>query len=98
MLRITCPYCGTRDHSEFLYGGDASIVRPDQSCDDMEIWYDFVFLRDNPRGRHTEYWQHVQGCRQWLRVERDTLTHEIFSVEPARAPKKEPSLTGVAAK
>ena len=98
MLRIACPYCGLRDHSEFSYGGDATVVRPDPSCDDMEIWYDFVFLRNNPRGRHVEYWQHVQGCRQWLRVERDTLTHEIFSVEPARAPRKAAGLTGVAAK
>ena len=84
MLRIPCPYCGLRDHAEFVYGGDASSHRPAQDCDDPEVWYDFVFLRDNPRGRHFEFWQHANGCRQWLRVERDTLSHEILSVEPAR--------------
>ena len=84
MLRIDCPTCGLRDHSEFSYGGDATKQRPAMDCDDPEVWFDFVFLRDNPRGRHLEYWQHVQGCRQWLRVERDTMTHEIFSVAPAR--------------
>jgi len=25
-----------------------------------------------------ELWQHIFGCRQWIKVERDTLTHEIF--------------------
>jgi len=24
-----------------------------------------------------EYWQHVAGCRRWLRIRRDTVTHEI---------------------
>ena len=27
MIRITCPYCGERDYSEFAYGGDASRKR-----------------------------------------------------------------------
>ena len=30
------------------------------------------------RGKHLELWQHISGCRQWIKVERDTLTHEIF--------------------
>ncbi len=82
MLRINCPWCGLRNEDEFSYGGDATVVRPadDASQDD---WYDYVYTRDNPAGRHSEYWHHVGGCRAWLRVERDTLTHEIFSVEPA---------------
>ena len=28
MIIIKCPYCGERDHSEFTYGGDGSIVYP----------------------------------------------------------------------
>ena len=28
MIRIKCPYCGERDHSEFTYGGDGTIVYP----------------------------------------------------------------------
>ncbi|MBE9556326.1 MAG: sarcosine oxidase subunit delta, partial [Proteobacteria bacterium] len=26
---------------------------------------------------------HNNGCRMWIVVERDTMTHEIFSAEPA---------------
>ncbi len=76
MLRLSCPICGTRDETEFVYGGDASVKRPALSVPDTYPWLEFVFYRDNMRGRHLEYWQHVQGCRQWLVLERDTATHE----------------------
>jgi sarcosine oxidase subunit delta len=42
-------------------------------------------VRSNPKGPHRERWQHSDGCRLWLVVERDTLTHAITRVEPARA-------------
>ena len=48
-----------------------------------ENWHDAVFLRENIRGMQSETWHHVSGCRMWLVVERDTLTHEIKSVRPA---------------
>jgi methylglutamate dehydrogenase subunit B len=84
MLRIACPWCGPRDHDEFRYGGDASVRRPAHDDADPEAWYRYVYVRANPRGPHKEYWQHVMGCRQWLVVERDTATHAIASVVPAR--------------
>ena len=84
MLLIPCPHCGTRDHSEFRYGGDASMTRPAHVSADPKIWHDYVFLFDNPKGAHKEYWQHVLGCRQWIVVERDTLTQAISAVRPAR--------------
>ena len=82
MVRIECPWCGVRNEDEFSYGGDATVERPsdDASQDD---WYDYVYTRSNPAGRHREYWHHANGCRAWLIVERDTVTHEIFSVTPA---------------
>ena len=85
MLIFDSPFCGPRDHSEFSYGGDARRRRPAVDDADAGRWHDYVFLRDNPRGRHVEYWQHVHGDRSWLRVERDTVTHEVLSVVPARA-------------
>lgn len=89
MIRINCPYCGPRDHTEFTYGGDATRNHPGLDSDAQGEWYDYVFLRDNPRGRHAEFWHHVQGCRRWLRVQRNTLTHEIFSVTDASEPMPE---------
>ena len=83
MLRITCPFCGERDHSEFTYGGDATVVYPDLSAP-LEAWIQAVYVRRNPKGPHRERWQHSDGCRLWLIIERDTTTHEITRVEPAR--------------
>lgn len=84
MIRINCPFCGERDHSEFTYGGDGSIEYPplDGSA---EAWHEAVFMRDNIRGVQVETWHHVNGCRMWLLVERDTMTHEIRAVRAAHA-------------
>ena len=82
MIRINCPYCGERDHAEFSYGGDATVEYPALDAP-VEQWHDAVFLRENIRGVQSETWHHVNGCRMWLIVERDTVTHEIHSVRPA---------------
>ena len=82
MIRINCPFCGERDHSEFGYGGDASIEYPALDAP-MDEWHDAIYLRENIRGMQTETWHHNNGCRMWLVVERDTMTHEIRSVRPA---------------
>lgn len=84
MLRLSCPVCGLRDETEFTYGGDATVIRPAQGDTDPDAWHDYVFLRDNSRGAHREYWHHVQGCRQWLVVDRNTLTHAIAGTALAR--------------
>ena len=49
-----------------------------------EKFADYVYLRDNPRGLLRELWYHAAGCHSWLVVTRDTMTHEITSVEFAR--------------
>ena len=74
-MRIPCPYCGERDVSEFAYRGDAAPVRP--QGDDPGRLFDYVYLRDNCAGEIDEHWYHTMGCRNWLVVRRDTLTHWI---------------------
>ena len=88
MLRIDCPFCGPRDHSEFSYEGDATITYPALDASEQE-WFEAVFLRENPRGAHSEIWHHLYGCRSFLIVERDTLTHDIKSVRYAHQPTAE---------
>jgi len=84
MLRIPCPFCGERDFVEFVYGDEGKRRFPDLADNDIDRWCDAVFIRDNPRGELHELWQHQHGCRQWLYVVRDTVTHEIRRVVPAR--------------
>ncbi len=83
MHRIDCPWCGTRDEAEFQYQGDATVVRPDPDASE-EAFFRYVYLRENPKGWHTEWWHHVGGCRQWVKVVRNTLTHEIFATGRAQ--------------
>ena len=72
-MRIPCPYCGERDAQEFVYRGDADPVRPDRD----DAFYDYVYLRANAAGPMREHWYHAQGCRTWIVVTRDTVSHAI---------------------
>jgi heterotetrameric sarcosine oxidase delta subunit len=89
MLRIPCPMCGLRDYTEFRYGGDATKPRPVHGTTELVAWYEHVFLFDNPKGPHLEFWQHVLGCRQWLVLERNTATNQpgraVLAQDAARA-------------
>ena len=81
MLRIACPYCGPRQETEFVCGGESHIARPGppQKVDDA-TWADYLFFRRNPRGLLYERWCHTQGCGQWFNVARHTVTHEIKAI------------------
>lgn len=78
MLLIPCPHCGPRNETEFDYGGQAGVAYPvdPDSLSDAE-WVEYLFLRDNPRGRWRERWVHSAGCRRWFDIERDTFTNEF---------------------
>jgi sarcosine oxidase subunit delta len=76
MLRIPCPWCGTRDEAEFRYRGDATRSRP-TATGTLADFTRYTYGRDNPLGWHLEWWLHVGGCRGLLKVERHTLSHEI---------------------
>ncbi len=82
-MRIPCPFCGARDSREFVSRGDAAPVRP--AGDEADAMFDYLYLRDNPAGVFEELWYHAQGCRNWLRVRRDTLNHAIAHAELAHA-------------
>lgn len=81
-MLIHCPFCGSRDLSEFTYCGDADnlAARPDHSSTDQAAWNAYVYDRPNPAGDHAEIWQHAGGCRRHLRVTRNTVTHAITGV------------------
>lgn len=84
-MRIRCPHCGERPSEEFTYLGDATPKRPETNdASSMDEWFDYVYLRENPRGKILEYWHHSGGCRSWLVAERNTDTHEFHSTLTAR--------------
>jgi heterotetrameric sarcosine oxidase delta subunit len=72
-LRIPCPTCGTRPHTEFTFGGEA---RPHESPD-ADADFLRVFLPDNLPGPARERWFHALGCRRWFELTRDATTNRI---------------------
>ena len=79
MFLIPCPHCGPRAQAEFLYERTLdSLVSLDAS---PEAAMRALFTRDNPRGPSDELWRHSYGCRAWLVVRRDRVTHQIASVK-----------------
>lgn len=88
MLKLDCPFCGVRDENEFRCGGQSHISRPgphDRVSD--EVWGEYLFLRENPKGWHLERWHHIYGCRQWFNVARHTVTHEVRAIYPMTGQK-----------
>lgn len=72
-LRIPCPTCGARPHTEFTFGGQA---RPHEAAD-SETDFARVFLPDNDPGSTHERWFHALGCRTWFELARDATTNRI---------------------
>ena len=73
MLRIKCPICGLRDETEFTYGADAIVRRPDMDETNPQDWLNYVFYRDDPKGPHKEYWHHVgrvsiRACQRYCQA------------------------------
>ena len=89
-MRLTCPLCGPRDRREFYYYGAAVFLdRPAPEAEAAQ-WDDYLHNRDNPAGVTQDLWYHEQGCCSWLKVTRNTVTHEILAVQSiAGEPKPE---------
>ena len=83
-MRLTCPICGARDLREFTYRGSAKLMARPAADAGAEAFHDYLNIRDNPAGPNPELWHHAWGCRAWLRVVRDTRTHDVLTVELAR--------------
>ena len=65
--------------SEFVCGGTSHLTRPGLERA-TQVWGEYLFFRDNPKGLHLERWRHTYGCGQWFNMARNTLTHEMLSV------------------
>ena len=80
VLEIHCPFCGPRDLSEFRYGGQAHIARPEDPAAVSDAdWARYLFTRRNPKGVHRERWVHAMGCRRWFYAVRHTVTDQFWA-------------------
>jgi heterotetrameric sarcosine oxidase delta subunit len=70
--RLECPYCGARELEEFLFHK----TLPEPGADPCAT----VYERVNRPDQSVEHWQHVGGCRAWLRVHRNPSSGEVLAV------------------
>lgn len=78
-LQIPCPHCGSREFSEFSFGGEVrELASPDSQRD-----FDRVYLHANAAGPQVERWFHAYGCRRWFTITRDTVENRISPDEGA---------------
>jgi heterotetrameric sarcosine oxidase delta subunit len=76
---LSCPNCGTREVTDFGYGGEIS-PRPTARPTLRELG-EYNYFRRNTAGVQREWWFHRSGCRAWFIAERDTTTNEVLLTE-----------------
>lgn len=80
MIQLDCPYCGKRNLTEFAYGGEAHVARPENiSGISDKDFARYLFTRKNPKGTHFERWNHAMGCRRWFNAVRHTVTDHFWA-------------------
>ena len=73
MKQLACPFCGPRELEEFVFRK----TLPETSATE----YAQVYERVNRTDASLEHWQHVQGCRAWLQIQRNPATGEVREVK-----------------
>ena len=72
---LTCPNCGTREVTDFAFGGELN-PRPKQQPSLRELG-EYNYFRNNVAGVQREWWLHRSGCGEWFIAERDTRTNDV---------------------
>ena len=77
MQLFPCPFCGTRDETEFRFLGEADALRPTGGgAAALAEWTRYLYFQRNLKGRVAEIWSHAP-CGETFRMERDTITHVV---------------------
>lgn len=73
MTRLSCPFCGTRALREFVF-------HKTLPADAHGSAYQRTYERTASLEHSVEHWQHVEGCRSWLLVDRNPSNGQVHSV------------------
>jgi len=71
-MLVACPFCGPRGLQEYYF---LRVQAPPNADAITEVYH-----RDNRPDHSLEYWQHRQGCRAWLELERNPSTAQVLGV------------------
>jgi sarcosine oxidase, subunit delta len=91
MILVPCPYCGSRNASEFRWLGEVR-ERPEPASATLTQWRHYLYMRRNVAGWSRERWFHRAGCGRYFVVERNTVTNQFeVANEPSRENSAQPS-------
>jgi sarcosine oxidase, subunit delta len=76
MILVPCPYCGSRNASEFRWLGEVR-ERPDPGTATLAQWHHYLYMRRNVAGWSKERWFHRAGCGRYFVVQRNTVTNQF---------------------
>lgn len=84
MQLFPCPFCGTRNESEFYFAGEAGKLRPDTTGEvGAPQWSQYMYAQRNDKGPAREIWLH-RPCSEMFMMERDSLTMAVLGVTRLR--------------
>ena len=72
MTRLVCPFCGPRELREFVFHKTLPPVNATAFAQ--------VYERIDRPNLSIEHWQHVQGCRGWLLVQRNPSSGGVLEI------------------
>ena len=72
-MPLVCPFCGPRALREFVFHKTLPTNAQHRA---YERTYERVASLENS----VEHWQHVEGCRGWLLVQRNPSTGQVIDV------------------
>lgn len=85
MQLFPCPFCGTRDETEFRYMGETGKARPEGGRAVGEAdWTRYLYFQANPKGEVREIWCHLP-CGEIFLIERNNVTHAVGRSDPLRS-------------
>jgi methylglutamate dehydrogenase subunit B len=73
VTRLACPFCGTRELREFVF--HKTLPAAEQTSA-----YQRTYERVASLEHSVEHWQHLEGCRAWLLIERNPSTGEVLHI------------------
>jgi len=76
MNRLDCPFCGRRDLREFEFHK----TLPNTPLEADGGAFSRVYERFDRPDESVEHWQHIGGCRAWIRVRRNPSTGEVYDI------------------
>jgi heterotetrameric sarcosine oxidase delta subunit len=89
-FQLTCPNCGTREVTDFGFGGEVC-RRPVTRPGSLRELNAYNYFRRNLAEPQREWWVHRSGCKAWFLAERDTRTNAVlWTALPQDAPPPAP--------